>query len=108
MPADLDWRSKEWVPWSPSGCTHSPTGSMTPSRVACVVAISFPISVSLVNVGGDGPDGLYPDDDDESDGTMTESPSQLIDAKIEELDDWRGETLARVRSLVKEADPEVV
>jgi hypothetical protein len=36
------------------------------------------------------------------------SPSQLIDARIEELDDWRGETLARVRALIKEADPEVV
>jgi hypothetical protein len=36
------------------------------------------------------------------------TPSQLIDAKIEELDDWRGETLARVRGLVKQADPEVV
>ena len=37
-----------------------------------------------------------------------ESPSQLIDARIAELDDWRGETLARIRALVKEADPEVV
>ena len=37
-----------------------------------------------------------------------ESPVQLIDAKIEELGDWRGETLARVRALIKEADPEVV
>jgi len=37
-----------------------------------------------------------------------DSPSQLIDARIEELGDWRGETLARVRNLVKEADPEVV
>jgi hypothetical protein len=36
------------------------------------------------------------------------SPSRLIDARIEELGDWRGETLARVRSLIKEADPEVV
>jgi hypothetical protein len=36
-----------------------------------------------------------------------ESPSQLIDARIEELGDWRGETLARVRGLIKEADPEV-
>ena len=36
------------------------------------------------------------------------TPSQLIDEKIEELGDWRGETLARVRALVKEADPEVV
>ncbi len=37
-----------------------------------------------------------------------ESPSQLIDARIEELDDWRGELLGRLRALVKEADPEVV
>ena len=37
-----------------------------------------------------------------------DSPSQLIDARIEELGDWRGETLARVRTLIKEADPEVV
>src|SRR3954462_14156785 len=36
-----------------------------------------------------------------------ESPAQLIDARIEELDDWRGETLARVRALIKQADPEV-
>jgi len=34
-------------------------------------------------------------------------PSQLIDERIEELGDWRGETLARVRGLIKEADPEV-
>ncbi len=36
------------------------------------------------------------------------SPSQLIDARIEELGDWRGETLSRLRALVKEVDPEVV
>jgi len=36
------------------------------------------------------------------------SPSQLIDARIEELGDWRGEMLSRLRALVKEADPEVV
>jgi len=36
------------------------------------------------------------------------SPSQLIDARIRELDDWRGEVLSRLRALVKEADPEVV
>ena len=36
------------------------------------------------------------------------SPSRLIDARIEELKDWRGEMLARIRSLIKEADPEVV
>jgi hypothetical protein len=36
------------------------------------------------------------------------SPSQQIDARIKELGDWRGEMLGRLRSLVKEADPEVV
>src|SRR5215471_9594363 len=36
------------------------------------------------------------------------SPSQLIDTRIKELSDWRGETLARVRMLIKQADPEVV
>ena len=36
------------------------------------------------------------------------SPSQLIDARIAELGNWRGETLARVRALIKQADPEVV
>ena len=41
-------------------------------------------------------------------GKGGDSPSRLIDARIEELDDWRGETLARVRALVKQADPEVV
>src|SRR3954471_17557938 len=37
-----------------------------------------------------------------------ESPSRLIDARIKELGDWRGEMLARVRKLIKEAAPEVV
>ena len=37
-----------------------------------------------------------------------DSPSRLIDARIKELGDWRGETLARVRKLIKEADPDVV
>ena len=36
------------------------------------------------------------------------SPSQLIDARIEELADWRGRTLSRLRDLVREADPQVV
>jgi hypothetical protein len=39
---------------------------------------------------------------------VSESPSRLIDARIRELDDWRGKTLSRVRALIKEADPEVV
>jgi hypothetical protein len=38
----------------------------------------------------------------------SKSPSQLIDARIKELADWRGEMLSRLRTLVKEADPEVV
>ena len=41
-------------------------------------------------------------------GKSGDSPSQLIDARIAELGDWRGETLARVRELIKQADPEVV
>ena len=54
---------------------------------------------------------------DESDKAMTkaarednngESPSKLIDARIAELGDWRGKTLARIRKLIKEADPDVV
>jgi hypothetical protein len=40
--------------------------------------------------------------------TKSDSPAQLIDARIAELGDWRGETLARVRDLIKRADPEVV
>jgi len=36
------------------------------------------------------------------------SPSRLIDARIKELDDWRGKTLAHVRALIKQADPEVI
>jgi len=37
-----------------------------------------------------------------------DAPSALIDAKIAALDDWRGETLARMRALIRQADPEVV
>ncbi len=38
----------------------------------------------------------------------TKSPSQMIDARIKELGDWRGEMLSRLRALIKEADPDVV
>jgi hypothetical protein len=38
----------------------------------------------------------------------SESPSQLIDARIDELGDWRGEMLGRLRALIKQADPAVV
>jgi len=40
--------------------------------------------------------------------SKTKSPSQLIDERIKELGDWRGDTLARVRALIKDADPDVV
>ena len=39
---------------------------------------------------------------------MAESPAELIDARIKELGDWRGDLLARIRKLIKQADPEVV
>jgi hypothetical protein len=42
------------------------------------------------------------------DATSGESPSRLIDARVAELGDWRGETLSRIRRLIKRADPEVV
>ena len=45
---------------------------------------------------------------DSKEGKGGDSPSQLIDARIKELSDWRGETLARLRILIKQADPEVV
>ena len=42
------------------------------------------------------------------DGKGGDSPARLIDARIKELSDWRGATLARVRILIKQADPEAV
>jgi hypothetical protein len=47
-------------------------------------------------------------DDSSNELTGKDSPSELIDARIGELGDWRGETLARIRELIKQADPEVV
>src|SRR5215203_6191410 len=41
-------------------------------------------------------------------GKGEDSPSQLIDGRITELSDWRGETLARVRILIRQADPDVI
>lgn len=41
-------------------------------------------------------------------GAATEDASRLIDARIESLDDWRGEMLARIRSLIRQADPDVI
>ena len=45
---------------------------------------------------------------DDSTGEAGKAASEFIDAKISELGDWRGETLARVRALIKMADPDVV
>jgi len=44
----------------------------------------------------------------DTDVTANESASQLIDGRINELGDWRGETLARIRDLIKQADPDVI
>ena len=43
-----------------------------------------------------------------TEGKGEDSPTRLIDARIKELNDWRGETLARIRTLIKQADPDVV
>jgi hypothetical protein len=43
-----------------------------------------------------------------SKASATETPSRLIDARIDELSDWRGETLARIRAIIRQADPDVV
>ena len=43
-----------------------------------------------------------------SEAQESKSPSQLIDARIKELGDWRGEMLGRLRTLIKKADPEIV
>jgi hypothetical protein len=47
-------------------------------------------------------------DMEQSESQQDKSPSELIDARIEELGDWRGEMLSRVRGIIKEADPDVV
>jgi len=41
-------------------------------------------------------------------GSKERKPARLLDARIKELSDWRGETLAQIRKLIKQADPEVV
>jgi hypothetical protein len=43
-----------------------------------------------------------------NDANASDSPSRLIDAKIKKLADWRGETLARVRAIIRQADPDIV
>jgi hypothetical protein len=57
-------------------------------------------------------EGAWTTTENERSGSMSakdgDSPSRLIDGRIEELGDWRGEMLGRIRGLIKEADPEVV
>jgi hypothetical protein len=43
-----------------------------------------------------------------SQGAKAQSPARLIDERIKELGDWRGQTLSRIRALIKQADPDVV
>ncbi len=45
---------------------------------------------------------------DENSASETKSPSQLIDERIEELGDWRGQMLSKLRNLIRQADPEIV
>src|SRR5689334_6318406 len=52
--------------------------------------------------------GMKKGKDDAKQAREAGSPSQLIDARIEELGDWRGEMLARIRNLIRQADPEVI
>ena len=58
--------------------------------------------------GSDEKNGERTNDMDKTGPAQDKSPSQLIDARIEELGGWRGETLSRLRALIKEADPETV
>jgi hypothetical protein len=51
---------------------------------------------------------MIKDDRPGTKGATSESPSVLIDRRIEELGDWRGKTLARVRALIRQADPQVI
>ena len=52
--------------------------------------------------------GMKKSGSQKSKSSSEKSPSQLIDARIKELGDWRGQMLSRLRTLVKEADPEVI
>jgi hypothetical protein len=77
-----------------------------------LVLVDFALLILALNAGREGP-GSH-DNESRATGMSTsgsqkdKSPSQLIDARIKELNDWRGETLSRLRALVKEADPAVV
>ena len=97
---------------------HLPHSPAFPRRAARLGLESLPsdVSVSLDPDHSPGPlvicrrarPGTLHDAMTKSGSQKSKSPSQLIDARIRELGDWRGEMLGRLRALVKEADPEVV
>jgi hypothetical protein len=62
-------------------------------------------ALAALNRGGDGMKARVAQ---EGTASRSESPSRLIEARIKELGDWRGQTLSRVRALIQEADPDVV
>jgi hypothetical protein len=78
------------------------------------ISISFSLKKTLAHAGEGNPDTkkatitMKKRKSGSKEGKEGDSPSRLIDARIKELSDWRGETLARVRILIKQADPEVV
>jgi 1-acyl-sn-glycerol-3-phosphate acyltransferase len=69
---------------------------------------SSPTDVQPQAGGGRNDRRTSKDDMAKNEPQKSESPSQLIDARIKELGDWRGETLSKLRALIKQADPEVV
>jgi hypothetical protein len=82
-----------------------PCGDCLPIRVAqryCARTIRF------VRMEKNAAPAMSKTKDDPKEGSGGTSPSRLIDARIKELGDWRGEMLARVRGLIREADPDVV
>jgi hypothetical protein len=110
---------------SPHAANESSAIAATESTASAVLVVGSFSPSTRNNYGNSGNQNgvsytqAAPSDNngEESDRTMSktakegkadDSPSQLIDAKIAALADWRGETLARVRVLIKEADPEMV
>src|SRR5688572_4634134 len=93
-----------WAAWARRGRSPTPPSSSLPTRrptspaYACRWTAASAASETTMEKTKSG----------SKEGKGGISPSRLIDARIRELGDWRGETLARVRSLIKQADPDVV
>src|SRR5262249_46469637 len=91
-------------------------GTVVPLRPSRTTAIAVPTSgrstaADTSRTGGDhekGDSSMKKRKSGAKEGKGGEAPSQLIHARSKELGDWRGETLARVRTLIREADPDVV